>query len=87
MGFVTNWREAFLGLKGVAEGQTVQLFSRAQLFVTPWTAAGQAPLSLTISRSLFKLMAIELVMPSSHLILCCPLLLMPPIPPGISLCQ
>ena len=54
------------------------------LFVTPWTTAHQASLSITNSRSLLRLMSIELVMPSSHLILCCPLLLLPPIPPSIS---
>ena len=51
--------------------------------VTPWTAACQASLSITNSRSLPKLISIELVMPSSHLILCRPLLLLPPIPPSI----
>ena len=50
---------------------------------TPWTAACQASLSITSSRSLLKLMCIESVMPSSHLILCCPLLLLPPIAPSI----
>ena len=55
----------------------VQLFSRVWLFVTPWTAARQASLSLTLSWSLLKLMSIESVMPSNHLILCCPLLLQP----------
>ena len=50
---------------------------------TPWIAACQASLSITISRSSPKLMSIELVMPSSHLILCHPLLLLPPIPPSI----
>ena len=54
---------------------SVQSLNRAQLFVTPWTAACQAFLSFTISQSLFKLMPIESVMPSNHLILCCPLLL------------
>ena len=53
------------------------------LFATPWIAARQASLSITNSRSLPKLMSIESVMPSSHLILCCPLLLPPPIPPRI----
>ena len=48
-----------------------------------WTAAQQASLSVAISQSLLKLMSIELVMPSNHLILCCPLLLLPPIPPSI----
>ena len=53
----------------------VQSLSHVHLFVTPWTAAHQAPLSFTVSWSLFKLMAIESVMPSSHLVLCRPLLL------------
>ena len=61
----------------------VQPLSRVRLFVTPWTAARQASLSITNSRSLLKLMSIESVMPSSHLILCRPLLLLPPIPPSI----
>ena len=54
--------------------QSVQLLSRVQLFVTPWTVAHQASLSMTNSQSLPKLIAIELVMPSNHLILCHPLL-------------
>ena len=53
------------------------------LFVVPWTAARQASLSITNSQSLPRLMSIESVMPSSHLILCHPLLLLPPIPPSI----
>ena len=57
--------------------------SRVWLFVTPWITARQASLSITNSRSFLKLMPIESVMPSSHLILCCPLLLLPPIPPSI----
>ena len=60
-----------------------QSLSCVQLFVTPWTAAHQAPLSITNSQSLLKLMSIESVMPSSHLILCHPLLLLSPIPPSI----
>ena len=63
--------------------QSVQSLSRVRLFETPWTAAHQASLSITNSRSLLKLMSIESVMPSSHLILCRPLLLLPPIPPSI----
>ena len=51
--------------------------------MTPWTAARQASLSITNSQSLLKLMSIELVMPSNHLILCCPLLLLPSIFPSI----
>ena len=64
---------------------SVQSLSRVQLFATPWIAACQASLSITNSRSLLKLMSIESVMPSSHLILCRPLLLLPPIPPSISI--
>ena len=62
---------------------SVQLLSHIRLFTTPWTAACQASLSITNSRSLLKLMSIELVMPSNHLILCCPLLLLPSIFPSI----
>ena len=62
---------------------SVQSLSRVRLFVTPWTAAHQAPLSITNSWSLLKLMSIESVMPSSHLILCCPLFLSPSIIPSI----
>ena len=62
---------------------SVQSLSRAWLFVTPWTAACQASLSFTNSQSLLKLMSIELVTPSNHLILCHPLLLLPPITPSI----
>ena len=62
---------------------SVQSLSRVRLFTTPWTAARQASLSITNSWSSPKLMSIELVMPSSHLILCHPLLFLPPIPPSI----
>ena len=62
---------------------SVQSLSRVQLFATPWTAARQASLSITISQSSPKFMSIESVMPSRHLILCCPLLLLPTIPPSI----
>ena len=62
---------------------SVQPLSRVRLFATPWTAARQASLSITISRSLLKLMSIKSVMPSNHLILCRPLLLLPPILPSI----
>ena len=61
----------------------VQSFSSVQLFVTPWTAAYQACLSLTVSQSLLKLMSIESVMPFNHLILCLPLILLPSILPSI----
>ena len=63
---------------------SVQSLSRVRLFVTPWIAARQASLSIAISRSSLKLMSIELVMPSSHLILCRPPFLLPPVPPSIT---
>ena len=62
---------------------SVQSLSRVQLFVTPWTAAPQASLIITNFWSLLKLMSIELVMQSKHLILCLPLFLLPPIFPSI----
>ena len=62
---------------------SVQSLSRVWLFATPWTTAHQASLSITNSRSSLRLMSIKSVMPSSHLILCRPLLLLPPIPPSI----
>ena len=62
---------------------SVQLLSRVRLFATPWIAARQASLSIINSQSPPKPMSFELVMPSSHLILCRPLLLLPPIPPSI----
>ena len=65
------------------ENSSVQSLSCVQLFVTPWTAARQASLSITNSQSLPKLMSIELVMPSNYLILCHPLLLLPSIFPSI----
>ena len=62
---------------------SVQSLSHVQLFATPWIAARQASLSITNSRSSLRLMSIKSVMPSSHLILCCPFVLLPPIPPNI----
>ena len=62
---------------------SVQSFSRVEIFATPWTAALQTSLFITNSQSLPKHMSIESVMPSIHLILCRPLLLLPPIPPSI----
>ena len=62
---------------------SVQFLSCVRLFVTPWTAACQASLSITNSWSSFRLASIESVMPSNNLILCHPLLLLPPIPPSI----
>ena len=63
----------------------IQLLSGVWLFVTQWTAAHQASLSFTISQTLLKLMSIESVMPSNHLVLCRPLLLLPSIFPSISI--
>ena len=62
---------------------SVQSLSCVRLFVTPWIAAHQASLSITNSWSSLKLMSIQSVMPSSHLILCCPLLLLPLVAPSI----
>ena len=62
---------------------SVQSLTRVRLFATPWITALQASLSITNSRNLLKLMSIKTAMPSSHLILCRPLLLLPPIPPSI----
>ena len=62
---------------------SVQSLSHVRLFVTPWIAAHQASLSITVSWSSLKLTSIESVMPSSHLILCHPFLLLPPVPPSI----
>ena len=70
----SRWRVQF---------SSVQSLSRVRLFATPWIAARQASLSITNSRSSLKLTTIVLVMPSNHLILCRPLLLLPPIPPSI----
>ena len=63
---------------------SVQLLSRVRLFVTPWTVACQASLSITNSWSLLKLMSIESLMPSNHLILCLPCLLLPSVFPSIT---
>ena len=69
-----------LGHKAVVVDQSL---SRGRLFVTPWTTVCQASLSFTISQSLLKLMSIESVVPSNHLMLCHPLLLLPSIFPSI----
>ena len=71
-------------LKFFFQSSLVHLLSSVQLFVTPWTAACQASLSIVNSWSLLKLMSIELMMPSNHLVLCCPLLLLPSIFPTIT---
>ena len=67
----------------ISKVSSVQSLSHVRLFVTPWITARQASLSIPNSQSLLKFMSIELVMPSSHLILCRPVLLLPPIPPSI----
>ena len=76
-------RQFSLILKLQYQFSSVQSLSRVWLSATPWITAHQASLSITNSRSLLKLMPIESVMPSSHLILCHPLLLLPPTPPSI----
>ena len=73
----------FLSILVSVQFSSVQWLSHVRLFATPWIAARQASLSITNSRSSLKLTSIESVMPSSHLILCRPLLLLPPIPPSI----
>ena len=73
---ITKWQKYL-------QFSSVQSLSHVRLFVTPWTAAHQASLSITNSQSSLRLTSIESVMPSSHLILCRPLLLLPPVPPSI----
>ena len=73
----------YLNHLGKLAFSSVQSLSRVQLFVTPWITARQASLSITNSRSSLRLTSIESLMPSNHLILCHPLLLLPPIPPSI----
>ena len=68
---------------GLCQFSSVQLLSHVQLFETLWTIACQSSLSITNSQSLLKLISIESVMPSSHLILCRPILFLPSIPPSI----
>ena len=81
--FISNQRKLALITFCKLIFSSVQLLSRVWLFATPWTAARQASLSITNSQSPPKPMSIESVMPSNHLILCRPLLLLPPIPPSI----
>ena len=69
-------------IKTCIQFSSVHWLSRVQLFATPWITACQASLSITYSRSSLRLMSIESVMPSSHLILCRPLFFLPPIPPA-----
>ena len=77
-----NWHNSFEIFCQILVG-SVQSLSHVQLIATPWTAAHQASLSITNSRSFLKLMCMESVMPSNHLILCCPLLFLPSISPSI----
>ena len=78
-----NLNSTLFSILFLVQFSSVQSLSRVQLFVIPWIAARQASLSITISRSSLRLTSIESVMPSSHHILCRPLLLLPPIPPNI----
>ena len=84
---VKTWKHkvnsALESLDLLRPGSSVQSLRHVRLFVTPWTEAHQASLSITNSQSLLKLMSIESVMPSNHLILCPPLLLLPLIFPSI----
>ena len=75
-------KQGILHFKAI-QFSSVQSLSHVRLFVTLWTAACQAPLSISNSWSLPKLISIESVMPSSHLILCCPLLFLPSIFPSM----
>ena len=85
--FIYSFTKMFI-LKEFGEiHQSVQSLSRVWLFATPWIAACQASLSITNSRSSLRLTSIESVMPSSHLILSRPLLLLPPIPLSIRVCS
>ena len=84
----TRWHsrsmsDGFSALQGLGSPPLCQLLSARRLFATPRTAAHQASVSISTSQSLRKLMSIESVMPSNHLILCCPLLLPPSIFPSI----
>ena len=80
--YLMNWpfyQYDWFSISGKIQFSSVQSLSRVRLFVTPWTAACQASLSITNSQSLLKLMSIKSVVPSNHLILRCPLLLPPSI--------
>ena len=81
--FQNSWPGGTEGLRPLSKAVVVQLLSRAWLFVTSWTAACQAPLSSLLSLNWLKFMPTELVIPSNHLILCHPLLLLPSIFPSI----
>ena len=83
LGRLTSYQSSSSQAFSSVQFSSVQLLSCVRLFVTPWTAAPQASLSITNSRSLLKLKSIESVMPSNHIILCCPLLLPPSVFPSI----
>ena len=83
LGIITSEVKCFILNNLFFNFSSVQSLSCVRLFVTSWITACQAPLSITSSQSLLKLMSVESVMPSIHLILCCPLLLLPPIPLSI----
>ena len=83
MKYAVQWHSIHAKLAHPSSLSSVQSLSRVRLFATPWIAAHQASLSTTISQSSLKLTSIESVMPSSHLILCHPLLFLPPVPPSI----
>ena len=81
--FPFSWKYTILPLDFNVHFSSVQSLSHVWLFETLWTTARQASLSITNSWSLIKLISIESVMPCTHLILCCPLLLLPSVPPSI----
>jgi len=81
------WSQLWVTKFSSVQFTSLQSLSHVRLFATPWITAYQASLSITNSWSLLKHMSIESVMPSSHLILCCPLLLLPLIPPSIRVCS
>ena len=81
--FLLLWQYPSIKFESLTQFSSVQLLSRVRLFATPWTAACQASLSITTSQSSPKPMSIVSVMPSNHLLLCCPLLLLPSIFPSI----
>ena len=84
--FYTFWLFPHIRTASV-QFSSIQSLSCVRLFATPWTAARQASLSINNSQSSLRLTSIESVMPSSHLTLCRPLLLLPPIPPNIRVCS
>ena len=83
VGWRGRWERGSKGRRYMYQLSSVQSLSHVQLFATPWITVCQASLSITNSRSSLRLISIESVMPSSHLILCRPLLLLPPISPSI----